>query len=74
MAEAIQATTISPQARFLKTISSPDIQFAICLVAIIFTMILPLPPLVLDFLLSLSITIGFLILLVSIYVRDPLQF
>ena len=74
MAEAIQATTISPQAKFFKMISSPDIQFALCLVAIVFTMILPLPPLVLDFLLSLSITFGFLILLVSIYVRDPLEF
>ena len=47
---------------------------AIGLIAIMFMMFLPLPPIILDILLSLSITLGFLILLVSIYVKEPLEF
>ena len=55
-------------------IKSPDVQFALSLVAVIFTMIMPLPPLILDMLLSMSVTLGFLILLVAIYVKEPLDF
>lgn len=59
---------------FKKSLKSPDIQFSIGLIAVIFMMVIPLPPLILDLLLSISITIGFLILLVAIYVDEPLQF
>jgi flagellar biosynthesis protein FlhA len=55
-------------------LKSPDIQFAFGIFAVIFTMILPLPPLVLDVLLSLSIAMSFVVLLVSIYVKEPLEF
>jgi flagellar biosynthesis protein FlhA len=55
-------------------LTSPDVQFAVGLIGIIFTMILPLPPLLLDMLLSLSITVSFLILLTAIYIREPLDF
>ena len=58
----------------LELLKTPDIQFAIGMVAIIFTMIMPLPPVVLDIFLSISITFAFLILLVSIYVHEPLEF
>ena len=59
---------------FMEIVKSPDIQFAIGIFAIIFTMILPLPPLLLDTLLSLSVAISFVVLLIAIYVREPLDF
>ena len=68
------ATPTNSPGAFLQLIKSPDIQFAMGLVAIIFVMITPLPPLLLDILLCISITIGFLILLVAIYVKEPLEF
>lgn len=55
-------------------LSSPDLQFAIGVFGIIFTMIMPLPPIILDTLLSLSVSLSFVVLLVSIYVKEPLQF
>ena len=55
-------------------LKSPDVQFALGLVGIIFTMILPLPPVAIDILLSISITMSFLILLISIYIDEPLGF
>jgi flagellar biosynthesis protein FlhA len=58
----------------LAAMRTPDVQFAVALIGIIFTMIVPLPAVVLDLLLSLSITSSFLILLVSIYVKEPLEF
>lgn len=51
-----------------------DVQFAGALLAIFVMMFIPLPPVVLDILLSFSITFGFLILLIAIYIREPLQF
>jgi len=53
---------------------SPDLMFAAGIVGIVFMMILPLPPLLLDLLLSISITTSILILLVSIYIKEPLEF
>ena len=48
--------------------------FAIGLIAIVFMMILPLHPLMLDLMLSVSITLSFLILLIAIYIKEPLEF
>ena len=59
---------------FLAGLKSPDIQVALGIILVILTMVLPLPPIVLDFFLCISITLGFVILLVSIYVKDPLDF
>ncbi|MBQ49036.1 MAG: flagellar biosynthesis protein FlhA [Zetaproteobacteria bacterium] len=53
---------------------SPDVQLAIGIIGIIFTMIMPLPPLLLDLLLTISITAAFLVLMISIYVKEPLEF
>lgn len=57
-----------------KALRTPDIQFAVVLLGMIFMMIIPLPPMILDLLLSLSIIFGVLVLLVAIYVREPLDF
>ena len=53
---------------------SADVQLAIGVVGIIFMMVLPIHPFVLDVLLSLSISISILILLLSLYVKEPLEF
>ncbi len=59
---------------WLKLVQSPDIQFALGLVAIIITMILPLPSWLLDILLATSIASSLLILMVAVYVKEPLEF
>jgi flagellar biosynthesis protein FlhA len=58
----------------LNYLKSPDVQFALALVAIIFTMILPLPMWLLDLLLATSIASSLMILLTSVYVRDTMEF
>jgi flagellar biosynthesis protein FlhA len=58
----------------LKFLKSPDVQFALALVAIIFTMILPLPMWLLDLLLATSVATSLMILLTSVYVRDTMEF
>ena len=62
----------------LKSISdifkSPDVMLAMSLMGILFTMILPLPPFLLDILLSMSIAVSFLVLMISVYVKEPLDF
>ncbi|MFK7824197.1 MAG: flagellar biosynthesis protein FlhA [Oligoflexales bacterium] len=70
---AIGHSTNSPNT-LLGMLKSPDVQFAIALICIIFMLFIPLPPLLLDVLLSLSITIGFLVLLIAIYIKEPLDF
>lgn len=74
MATSNQAVMTDGNAGILSLLRSPDVAFAVGLIGIVLTMILPLPPMMLDFLLSLSILFGFLIILVSIYVKDPLDF
>jgi flagellar biosynthesis protein FlhA len=51
-----------------------DILFAVCVVAILGVMILPIPPFILDMLLSFSISISIVILITGVYVRKPLDF
>lgn len=58
----------------LKFIAAPDVQFAGGLIAIILMMVIPLPPLILDLMLSISIASSFMILLIAIYVKEPLDF
>ena len=48
--------------------------FAIGIVSILLFMVIPLPPILLDLLLALSITISLTILLVSIHILQPLEF
>ena len=50
----------SGMARFLGLLRAADIQFAVGLVGIIFVMVVPMPPLLLDILLSISITFAVL--------------
>jgi flagellar biosynthesis protein FlhA len=50
-----------------------DIAFALCVIAIVGVMIVPLPPLVLDLLLSFNIAFSLVLLLSAIYVIAPLE-
>jgi flagellar biosynthesis protein FlhA len=58
----------------LTLLKSKDIQLAVGILAIVFMMIVPLPPFLLDILLSVSVTASVLVLLVSVYIREPLEF
>ncbi len=51
-----------------------DLVFVFLLICILAAMILPLPPFILDLLLTLSITLSLLTLLVTIYIKHPLEF
>jgi flagellar biosynthesis protein FlhA len=55
-------------------IEASSLMVAVGLVGILMVMILPLPTLVLDLLLSLGITMSLVILLMSMYNTDPLEF
>ncbi len=51
-----------------------DVALAVGIVAIILVMVIPLPPVLLDVLLSLNIGVSLCILLVATYITQPLQF
>ncbi len=74
MATKAAATTTEPATGFMALIKSPDIHFAFGLIGILLIMIVPLPPLILDLLLCVSIISAFMVLLISIYVKEPLDF
>ncbi len=50
-----------------------DVVFAICVIAIVGVMIVPLPPFLLDLLLSFNIAFSLVLLLTAIYVTAPLD-
>lgn len=72
------STTSSPTASltgFLARLArQTDIVWAGVVVMIIGMMVIPLPPLMLDLLLTFSISISITILLVSMYIEEPLEF
>jgi len=51
-----------------------DIGLAVGMMAILVVLILPLPPLLLDFSLAISITFSVLILMTSLFIQAPLEF
>jgi flagellar biosynthesis protein FlhA len=51
-----------------------DIALAVGMMAILLVLILPLPPLLLDFSLAISITFSVLILMTSLFIHAPLEF
>jgi flagellar biosynthesis protein FlhA len=71
------ASTISTSGFFDKIAlitKSSDAFMAFMVIGILLIMIIPLPPIVLDFLLTLSITVSLIILLVGMYIAKPLEF
>lgn len=53
---------------------SGNVFLAVGVVTILFVMLIPMPTMVLDALLTLSISLGFVILLSAMYVKSPLEF
>ena len=51
-----------------------DVMIAVGVVAILGVMIIPMPPLLMDLLLAVNITMALIILLVTMYTREPLEF
>jgi flagellar biosynthesis protein FlhA len=51
-----------------------DIALAVGMMAILLVLILPLPPMLLDFALAISITFAVLILMTSLFIQAPLEF
>jgi len=65
-----EATTVKGMSRLLR---HGDVMFAICVIAIIGVMIVPLPTFLLDLLLSFNIAFSLVLLLTAIYVTAPLE-
>ncbi|WCH23615.1 SctV family type III secretion system export apparatus subunit AscV [Aeromonas salmonicida] len=51
-----------------------DIMLAVLLLAIVFMMVLPLPPVALDILIAINITISVVLLMMAVYINSPLEF
>lgn len=60
--------------KFSQLIQNNDIALAIGIVLIVAMMVIPLPPAVLDFLLIVNISLSVIILLVCLYVKEPLEY
>ncbi|MEI6833134.1 MAG: flagellar biosynthesis protein FlhA [bacterium] len=63
-----------PSFNIIDFLRSTDVQFGFAVVAGVFLMLVPLPPVLMDMLLAISITLGVLILLISTYIKEPLEF
>lgn len=58
----------------LKLLKFSDVVTAIGIIGVIFMLIVPLPSALLDILLALNIAMAIVIILISIYIEEPLQF
>lgn len=58
----------------LRRLASAEIAVPLAVMGILVAMIMPLPPLLLDVLISANITLSLVILLVSMYIRQPAEF
>src|SRR5437764_12347739 len=72
-----QARAAGPQGAFDAVrdyLKNGEIALAIGILAILVVLLLPLPPWLLDLALSFSITFAILILMTSVFIRQPLEF
>ncbi len=67
-------TALSRLADFGTMLRRSDIALAVGMLTILVILILPLPPLLLDFSLAVSITFSVLILMTSLFIQAPLEF
>jgi flagellar biosynthesis protein FlhA len=61
-------------AEIMDVVRRGDIALAIGIIAILVVLLLPLPPLLLDFALAVSITFSVLILMTALFIHAPLEF
>jgi flagellar biosynthesis protein FlhA len=71
MSTAAQTGRLLPGLRILK--NNSDILLAIAVIGILGLMIIPMPAILLDILLAANITLAILILMVSMYITNPLE-
>lgn len=67
------ATRVQPN-NFWSLVRSPDITMAICVVGILLVLIIPIPKVVMDLLLTLNISLSVVVLLSSMYLRRAVDF
>lgn len=60
--------------KLINLLKNNDIIMAVGLVIIVVMMIIPLPPMILDLLLTLNISLSVIILLVCLFIREPLEY
>ena len=72
---AVNATSSSrPIFNLRQLLSNSDIVLAVAVVAIVAMMVIPLPTFLLDILIAANIGLAVTILLVSLYIKEPLEF
>ena len=71
MSSAVASTPVSPAGRGLRI---QDLAFPVGIVASVLVILVPLPPVLMDLLLSANVAIAVIMLLTTIYVRTPLEF
>jgi flagellar biosynthesis protein FlhA len=69
-----EETALSRLADLGTMLKRSDIGLAVGMMAILVVLILPLPPILLDFSLAISITFSILILMTSLFIQAPLEF
>jgi flagellar biosynthesis protein FlhA len=67
-------SSTSKQSSITKLLMHPDMLMGIGVVGILLALFLPIPTMLLDFLLALSIASSLVILLVGVYINKPLEF
>ncbi|MCL4294705.1 MAG: flagellar biosynthesis protein FlhA [Anaerolineae bacterium] len=67
-------TSIAPTVGLRRLLNNSDVILAIAVVAIVAMMVIPVPPLMLDILLAFNIGLAVTIVLVSLYIQEPLDF
>src|SRR5579884_3664104 len=71
---AAAATAVVPRPAAAPAVPTGEVLVPLTLVATVVIMVVPLPPLLIDLLLALSISLGLTVLLVALYIQQPLQF
>jgi flagellar biosynthesis protein FlhA len=69
----LSATTLS-SGGFLRALRNGDVVLALAVVLIVGMMVIPLPTFLVDVFITLSISLSITILLIAMYVQEPLQF
>ncbi len=66
--------TVSPATIWGQLKKHADMMIAACVIGILLMIIIPLPPVLLDIFLAISIGLGLVILLITMFTTEPLQF
>ena len=72
--KALGPASGTPLVSVLRNAISPEMAVPIAVLGIVMAMITPLPPFVLDILISANITMSVIVLLVSLYITKPVEF